>query len=77
MHLMFAGYSWSQIRIKKVNIGARKQKHILIIDSLLATHAVSGCDTIRQYHGLGKKTVIKVLQSHPLLHLLDPDANQG
>ena len=51
------------------------RKHVLIMQFLLAAYALPGCDTVCQYHGIGKKTFIKVLQLHPLLHLLDPDAN--
>ena len=57
------------------DIGATIQKHESIIDSLLAAHALSGCDSVCHYQGIGKKTVIKVLHLQPLVHLLNPDAS--
>ena len=57
------------------DIGATVQKHESIIDSLLAAHALSGCDSVCHYQGIGKKTVIKVLHLQPLVHLLNPDAS--
>ena len=41
-----------------------------IVQSLLAAHAVSGCDTIGRYHGIGKWTFFKYLRvSLKLCHL--------
>ena len=36
----------------------------VIIPNLLAAHALSGCDTVGSYFGIGKKTVIKVLKKN-------------
>ena len=47
------------------DIGSTVKKHELIIDFLLA---------VCQCHVIRKKTVIKVLQLHPLVNLLYPDA---
>ena len=56
------------------DIGATVQKHKLIVSSLLAAYVLSGCDSVCHYQGIGKKTVIKVLQTMQLQHLLNPDA---
>ena len=37
------------------------QRHIKIKPSILVAHGLSGCDTICSYFGIGKKTVINVL----------------
>ena len=47
------------------DIGATVEKHGAIIDSVLAAHALSGCDTVCHYLGIGKKTVIKTLYQQP------------
>ena len=42
---------------------------------LLAAHALSGCDTAAYMHGIGKGTVVKVLQKgHTLDKLGDHEA---
>ena len=57
------------------DIGATVQKHKSIVSSLLAAYVLSGCDSVCHYQGIGgKKTVIKVLQTMQLHHLLNPDA---
>ena len=57
------------------DIGATVEKHKLIKGSLLAAYALSGYDSVCHYQGIGKKTVIKVLQMMSLVHLDDPDAD--
>ena len=37
-----------------------------MVPSILAGHALSGCDTVPQFFGIGKKTVIKQLRTHQL-----------
>jgi len=39
------------------------EKHFRIASDLLAAHAVSGCDTVAGYYGIGKSKVIKMLQA--------------
>ena len=40
-----------------------------MLNGLLAFHAITGCDTTRQFTGIGKKRAWKVFQQHPnLLH---------
>ena len=43
-----------------------------LISSLLSAHALSGCDTVPQLYGIGKKTAIKLLktQNHDGIELL-------
>ena len=56
------------------DIGATVQKHKSIVSSLLAAYVLSGWDSACHYQGIGKKTVIKVLQTMQLHHLLNPNA---
>ena len=46
-----------------VDIKSTLAKHPLIVKNILPAHAISGCDTIASYFGLGKGTVIKVLKA--------------
>ena len=48
---------------KLIDIGSTVTQHANIIPYILAAHGLSGCDTVAQYYGIGKKTVIKKLQS--------------
>ena len=41
----------------------RQSKNNAIIPDLISAHAVSGCDTVTSYYGIGKSKVIKILQS--------------
>ena len=36
-----------------------------IVPGLLAAHALSGCDTVPTYFGIGKGTVLKILNAAP------------
>ena len=59
-----------------INIGETIKKHTDIISSLLHAHALTGCDTVGSYHGIGKATAVKVLQSgFRFEHLGDPNAD--
>ena len=41
------------------------EKHHAIGPGLLAAHALSGCDTAPTYFGIGKGTVLKILNAAP------------
>lgn len=53
-----------------VHIGKTVQKHSEIIEGILPAHALSGCDTVASYFGIGKATVLKMLRSGHSLDLL-------
>ena len=44
------------------DIKATARKGFKIIDNLLPAHALSGCDTFARLYGIGKGTIIKILQ---------------
>ena len=44
-----------------IDINATVNKSRPIMSNLLAAHGLTGCDTVATYHGIGKGTVIKVL----------------
>ncbi|KAI9528029.1 hypothetical protein NQZ68_024785 [Dissostichus eleginoides] len=46
-----------------VDIKVTPSKHSEIVENLLPAHAISGCDTVASYYGLGKGSVIKVLKA--------------
>ncbi|KAJ4940719.1 hypothetical protein JOQ06_027014 [Pogonophryne albipinna] len=46
-----------------VDIKATLSKHSEIVENLLPAHAISGCDTVASYYGLGKGSVINVLKA--------------
>ena len=46
-----------------ISIRESVAKHGDIVDSLLAVHALSGCDTVPQMSRIGKKTALKVLRN--------------
>ena len=45
------------------------KKHKAIIPSLLAAHALSGCDTVPSLFGIGKAKVIATVKTNPLIHI--------
>ena len=45
-----------------LDIKETAKKHNGIIQNLLPAHALSGCDTVASYFGVGKGTVIKILK---------------
>ena len=58
-----------------VDIVATARKHAKIVPQLLAAHSLSGCDTAAYMYGIGKGTVVKVLQrGHTLDKLGDHEA---
>ncbi|CAH3121622.1 unnamed protein product [Porites lobata] len=46
-------------------VQSHRQAHQKIIPSLLGAHALSGCDTVPTYYGIGKGTVIRTLLAAP------------
>ena len=52
---------------------AEKQKYI--VPSLLAADASSGCDSVPELYGLGKKSVCSLLQKYSLQHLAEASAD--
>ena len=59
-----------------IDIGETVAKHPGVVPQLIAAHAVSGCDTIGCYHGIGKTKVVKVMSAGiELNHLGDPKAS--
>ena len=46
-----------------VDIGKTVLKHSEIVERILPVHALSGCDTVASYFGIGKTTVLKTLRS--------------
>ena len=59
-----------------IDIGATVAKHSGIVPQLIVAHAVSGCDTVGCYHGIGKSKVVKALSvGIELNHLGDPKAS--
>ena len=46
-----------------IDIGATVAKHSGIVPQLIASHAVSGCDTVSCYHGIRKTKVVKALSA--------------
>ena len=53
-----------------ISIGLSKGEHENIMESLLNAHAVSGCDTVPQMYGIGKKTILGILRKHVRLSFL-------
>jgi len=53
------------------DIRAAAYKYKDIIPKLLAAHALSGCDTVAQCYGIGKTSVVKVLQADHRSHNID------
>ena len=54
---------------KMIDIGKTVAKHKDIIPSLIAAHTLSGCDSVPQMFGIGKKTILKKLKDYPLRSL--------
>ena len=59
-----------------IDIGATVAKHSGIVPQLIAAHAVSRCDTVGCYHGIGKTKVVKALSAGiELNHSGDPKSS--
>ena len=52
------------------DVKATAIKHASIANQLLPAHALSGCDTVSQLYGIGKGTVLKVVNSNVKLNTL-------
>ena len=72
LHFIFTGDIKSQVYMQPTNkessahiidIDATYQSHSKIMPNILVAHGISGCDTVGSYFGIGKKTVIKVLET--------------
>ena len=48
---------------KMKDINASVEKHHKIMPDLLAAHALTGCDTVAPYHGIGKFTALRILRT--------------
>ena len=48
---------------KLIDICKTTEQHRDIVPNLLAAHALSGCDTVAQFHGIGKATILKKLKA--------------
>ena len=46
-----------------VDIGKTVEKHACIVTEILPAHALTGCDTVACYYGIGKGTALKVLRA--------------
>ena len=58
------------------NIGETVKKYRDILPNLLAAHALTGCDTVGSYFGIGKATAVKVLESGYQFHEVgDPSSD--
>ena len=49
----------------QIDIKATVKEHKDIIPCLLGAHALSGCDTVPTYFGIGKAAVLKNLKADP------------
>ena len=47
----------------RVDIQASVRAHKDILNYLLQAHALTGCDTVSSFHGIGKSTMITMLDS--------------
>ena len=46
-----------------ISIDATVQQHSPIVSGLLAVHAISGCDAVASYFGIGKIKALHVLRT--------------
>jgi hypothetical protein len=53
-----------------VDIGKTVHNHSEIVEGILPAHALSGCDTVASYFGIGEATVLKTLRSGHSFNLL-------
>ena len=53
-----------------IDIGKTVEKHVSFVSELLPAHALTGCDTVACYYGVGKGTALKVLKDGHSLSLL-------
>lgn len=50
-----------------IDIDATMRENLSIIPSLLAAHALTGCDTVASQYGIGKGIMLKILRAGILL----------
>ena len=62
---LLARFTWTPSKKERrlVDIKASVTKHKDIMPDLLAMHALTGCDTVAPYHGIGKLIALRVLRS--------------
>ncbi len=59
-----------------VDIGMTVDRHRNIITEVLPAHALSGCDTVAAYFGIGKGTALKAVRAgHSLTHIGNLDSD--
>ena len=59
-----------------VNIGATFANYKDIASNLLSAHALTGCDTVACYYGIGKSKALKdLVAGYALNHVRDPTAD--
>ena len=58
--------TWCPVQQRStIDIKATVEKNHVIVPGLLAAHALSGCDTVPTYFGIGKGTALKILNAAP------------
>jgi hypothetical protein len=58
-----------------ISVNKTVEKHKDLIPSLIALHAISGCDTVPMMFGIGKVKALSAVKKFPLLLLGKEDAN--
>ena len=60
---------------RMIDIGKTSAKHHSLTSFLPAVHALTGCDSTNRFHGIGKKTALKVATHRqlPSMGLIDAD----
>ena len=58
-----------------VDIGATARKHPEKIKNILQAHAISGCDSVCKFMGIGKTKALTAMDKKTLAHLGDLDAS--
>ena len=51
-----------------IDIDATVENHLSVVPHLLSAHALTGCDTVASYYGIGKGMALKVLKAGILIH---------
>ena len=60
-----------------ISVSERVKKHKSIVPSILAAHALTGCDTVPKLYGTGKAKPISTLKSVPLCVLGNPESSEA
>ena len=77
IHFLYTGDLTTQVYMQStsydpntvIDINKTYEEHIDVVPNILAAHALSGCDTVGAYFGIGKSTVVKTLKNSYLLTL--------